>query len=247
MEVVLKTHVGHIRQVNEDSGEVIYKNDNILLALVADGMGGHQAGDIASKMAITKIKEAFVKTDDPKDKQGWSNWLLQMLQETNHSIYEQAMHNKACYGMGTTLVAVLVLKEYYIVAHVGDSRMYRIMDHEIEILTEDHSLVYELLRSGQITMEEAETHPQRNVITRALGTEEFIEVDIQFFNYTQEKYLLLCSDGLSNLVNEEQMLQVLNEDKKLESKASTLLQMALDAGGEDNITVILVQLDGERI
>lgn len=247
MEVALKTHIGHVRQVNEDYAEIIINEQQIMLALLADGMGGHQAGDVASRMAINIIKNAFLNENDRKDKQGWNDWLLQIIEDANRMLYQYAAQHAECAGMGTTLVALLVCPDFYLVAHVGDSRLYRVVDNHLQIVTNDHSLVNELVQSGQITEEEARNHPQRNIITRALGTEEAIEVDQLSFTYSNEQYFLICTDGLSNYVQHDEMEEILNTSQKLEQKADSLLQKALDAGGEDNITFILIQVDGEEI
>lgn len=248
MEVAVKTHIGHIRQVNEDYAEVIENDQGLMLAILADGMGGHLAGDVASKMAINTIKEAFLRLNEEKNKREWSEWLRETLIKTNHSLYQYALHNIACSGMGTTVVALLVCPDYYIVAHVGDSRLYRFNDHEGSLVTQDHSLVNELLQSGQITEEEANQHPQRNIITRALGTEETIEIDLETYTFTDEKYFLLCSDGLSNHVHREEMKGIItSEQLEVEQKADKLVQKALATGGDDNITLILIKLDGESL
>jgi serine/threonine protein phosphatase PrpC len=247
VEVAVKTHVGHIRQVNEDSAEVVRRENRAVLALVADGMGGHRAGDVASQMTLETLKKAFEAVDLNKDASAWEDWLLKSVQEANHTIYQYAMNHDDCQGMGTTIVATVFLEDYYVLAHVGDSRIYRYTQDKLEAVTEDHSLVNELMRSGQITKEEAEIHPQRNVITRALGTEEHVEVDIKTLFYLGDEYVLLCSDGLSNTVRDEQLSLVLSGDELLDEKASKLLQHALDAGGEDNVTLILINTKNSEL
>jgi serine/threonine protein phosphatase PrpC len=240
VEVAVKTHIGHIRQVNEDSAEVVRRENNTVLALIADGMGGHRAGDVASQLTLKTLKKAFEAVDLNRGASAWEDWLLKSIQEANHTIYQFAMNHDDCQGMGTTIVAALFLEDYYVLAHVGDSRIYRCTQNKFEAVTEDHSLVNELMRTGQITKEEAETHPQRNVITRALGTEEHVEVDLKTLSYLGNEFVLLCSDGLSDAVRDEQLAQVLSGDEWLEEKASKLMRHALDAGGEDNVTLILI-------
>lgn len=247
MEVAVKTHVGHIRQVNEDSAEVVQRENSALLALVADGMGGHQAGDVASQMTLKVMKQEFESVELSKDAAAWENWLLKTIQESNQLIYQYANENETYHGMGTTLVASLFLNDFFVVAHVGDSRLYRFTVEKIEAITYDHSLVNELLRSGQITKEEAEIHPQRNVITRAIGTEETVEVEIKTLSYIGNEYVLLCSDGLSNSVSEEQMSSVLSGQEPVEDKAAMLIDLGLEAGGDDNITLILIKTEGDKL
>ncbi len=246
MEAVIKTHVGCMREVNEDSGDILYADDNnIILAVVADGMGGHQAGDVASQMVLEGIKDAFQTVDKSQSIEAWERWLRETIEATNRHIYEYAQENRLYQGMGTTVVAVLFAEHQFLVAHVGDSRLYRYTDH-LEVVTEDHSLVHELVQSGQISKEEAELHPQRNVITRALGTEASIDVDLKRLSYTENEQFLLCSDGLNGMVSDDQLTKVLAADKSTEEKASTLIQLALDAGGEDNITLILVNTRNDK-
>lgn len=235
-----------MREVNEDSGDILYADDNnIILAVVADGMGGHQAGDVASQMVLEGIKDAFQTVDKSQSIEAWERWLRETIEATNRHIYEYAQENRLYQGMGTTVVAVLFAEHQFLVAHVGDSRLYRYTDH-LEVVTEDHSLVHELVQSGQISKEEAELHPQRNVITRALGTEASIDVDLKRLSYTENEQFLLCSDGLNGMVSDDQLTKVLAADKSTEEKASTLIQLALDAGGEDNITLILVNTRNDK-
>lgn len=241
VEVAVKTHIGHIRQVNEDSADIIFREEDIVLAIVADGMGGHQAGDVASQLTLQQLRESFLDVETEKTLQEWQDWLLKEIQETNLYIYEYAKEKDVLHGMGTTIVASLFVPNGYVVAHVGDSRIYRFTEEQIDSLTSDHSLVNELLKSGQITKEEAEFHPQRNVITRAIGTEETVEIDVKTLSYLGDELILLCSDGLSNLVDESQLKEVLSESISLEKKADKLVSLALDAGGDDNISVVLVQ------
>lgn len=240
MEAAIKTHVGLTRDINEDCAGVFRKKEGQLLAVVADGMGGHQAGEVASKMALDKLEELFLSSPSYADEQNWKAWLLESIQITNRSIYTYAKENPQHFGMGTTLVAALFLNTCYLVAHVGDSRAYRLVDGNLQQLTDDHSLVNELVRVGQLAPEEAQNHPQRNVITRALGTQEEVLVDLDRLTYMGGEQIMLCSDGLSSMVPEEQIKTILSGPGHLEEKASRLLQAALDAGGDDNITLILI-------
>lgn len=247
MEAVVKTHIGHVRQVNEDSAEIMNRDDQVVLAVVADGMGGHQAGDVASQMTLQKLRESFQIADLEKNINEWQDWLLNSIQETNHYIYSYAKQKDILHGMGTTIVATLLLHNGYIVAHVGDSRIYRFADGNLDSITSDHSLVNELLKSGQITKEEAEYHPQRNVITRAIGTDDSVEIDIKTLSYLGGEQLLLCSDGLSNMVTENQLIGVLERELPIEEKADQLITLALDAGGDDNISLVLLQTDHDEV
>ncbi|MDQ0165702.1 Stp1/IreP family PP2C-type Ser/Thr phosphatase [Bacillus horti] len=243
MEVVLKTHIGRVRQVNEDTAEVVKRESNTTLVIVADGMGGHQAGDVASQLAVKYVKQAFMKAELHSSAVTWEEWLIQTISETNRYIYDYAEQDQAYQGMGTTIVTSLFLEDYYIVAHVGDSRIYRYEQEQQQLtsITEDHSLVNELVKSGEITKAEADVHPQRSWITRSLGTQEDVKVDVKTMGYLGDECILLCSDGLSDMINEQHMLDILKQDKGLEEKASELIDAALEAGGDDNITLCLVQ------
>ncbi|EGL82604.1 protein serine/threonine phosphatase [Caldalkalibacillus thermarum TA2.A1] len=245
VEVAIKTHVGHMREVNEDCAGVFEHEQGVMLAAVADGMGGHRAGDVASKMALDKLQDLFHAADHGQDAQAWEQWLRESIETANTYIFNYAQQHPTHLGMGTTLVTALFLKNCYLIAHVGDSRAYRYVHACLEMLTEDHSLVNELVRSGQLAPEEAEHHPQRNVITRALGTERNVRVDLQRFQYVGDEQILLCSDGLSGMVAEQQIKEILENPHSVDEKASLLLQAALDAGGEDNITLILVSHQDE--
>jgi protein phosphatase len=244
MEAAIKTHVGLIREVNEDSAGVFRRKDGPLLAVVADGMGGHQAGEVASRMALDKLDELFMQVNTLLDEKGWQSWLLESIQIANQTIYSYARQNSSHFGMGTTLVAALFLDSCYLIAHVGDSRAYRLINGQLQKLTDDHSLVNELVRVGQLAPEEAAFHPQRNVITRALGTEEEVLVDLDRLAYVGGEQFMLCSDGLSSMVPEHEMEKILSGTEELDIKATRLLQAALDAGGDDNITLILI---GEQV
>jgi serine/threonine protein phosphatase PrpC len=249
MKAAVKSHVGLIRQINEDCADVVQKDDGVLLAIVADGMGGHQAGDIASKMAVNFIRDSFLETMGKASCQEWELWLKQTIRAANDHIFQYAAQHQQLHGMGTTVVTALCLAEHYIVGHVGDSRVYRYANEQLTIITEDHSLVHELVRSGQITREEAETHPQRNVITRALGTEEDVEVDVKTLIYSDEEYILLCSDGLTNMISETQIIETLRHDVSIELIADQLINLALAAGGDDNVSLALLHhsdMQGEK-
>jgi PPM family protein phosphatase len=245
VEFSIKTHVGHLREVNEDSGDV-WVEGSFILAAVLDGLGGHQAGDVASQMALQDLKEAFAEVDFGEDEKGWKDWFRRTIRKSNERIFNYSLQNEDYQGMGTTIVAALFLKECCLVAHAGDSRFYKFVDNKLQLVTEDHSLVQELVQSGQISKAEAEIHPQRNVITRALGTEETIEIDIRSFAYEGNEQFLLCTDGLNDMTSEQEVKAVLAGDAPLQEKASSLLQLALDAGGEDNITLILLKQDDDH-
>jgi protein phosphatase len=231
VEEVGLTDVGRQRQSNEDS----FFEAPPLFA-VADGMGGARAGEVASRMAV----EAF---DDSRDPQADPEAeLVSIARTANRRIYELAHSDDAYQGMGTTLTAVIVGGREVTVGHVGDSRLYRLRDDELERLTTDHSLVEELVRGGRIAPEEAETHPQKSIITRALGVESDVEVDTLTCAARDGDVYLICSDGLTGMLSESEVADVLRTRDSLEGAARHLIDAANQAGGRDNITVVLFRV-----
>ncbi|MCT8139778.1 Stp1/IreP family PP2C-type Ser/Thr phosphatase [Anaerobacillus sp. CMMVII] len=240
MKVAFKSDVGQVRSHNEDNGGFTHNKDGILLAVVADGMGGHQAGDVASKMTIELLSSKWQEAKGVTTPTSIELWLEQSITEINAHLFEHSLKHPQCQGMGTTLVAVVCTSQFVTYAHIGDSRAYLLNGNVFEQKTEDHTLVNELVRSGQITLLEAENHPRRNVILRALGTERTIKVDIKTIEWDEGSFILLCSDGLSNKIKDEEMFEVLKKDTSLEEKVVDLINDANERGGEDNISVALV-------
>jgi PPM family protein phosphatase len=223
--------VGRQREANED---------NLVLAApvfaVADGMGGARAGEVASQIAA----EAFRDPRDPS--QTPEQQLERVAKEANRRIYDLALRDASRRGMGTTLTATLVDGDAVSVGHVGDSRAYRLRDGELAQLTQDHSLVAELERSGQLTPEAAEHHPQRSIITRALGPERDVEVDTHTHAARAGDVYVLCSDGLTGMISDSELAALLRAAPSLESAAEALVRAANQSGGKDNITVVLFRL-----
>ncbi|WP_071395383.1 Stp1/IreP family PP2C-type Ser/Thr phosphatase [Bacillus tuaregi] len=246
MRTIFVTDKGKIRQHNEDSGGIFYSQSGHRLAIVADGMGGHRAGDVASKMALIKLQEEWEKTSMIETAEQAENWLSNHIHEVNLSLYEHSKNNPECEGMGTTIVAAIITELFATIAHIGDSRCYILNESGFSQVTEDHSLVNELVRSGEITKEDAENHPRKNVLLRALGTETSVEMDIKTILFEEGDRLLLCSDGLSNKVSETEIVDILQTNFTIDEKANRLIKLANDNGGEDNITLIIVEyyLDG---
>ena len=226
------TDPGRKRRRNEDSFVI----DAPLFA-VADGMGGAQAGEVASRLAAAAFREYHDADDlDPEER------LVAIIQEANRRIYERAEGDADVSGMGTTITAALVAADGLVIGHVGDSRAYRLRDGRFEQLTDDHSLVADLVRSGRLTPEEADTHPQRSVITRALGTDPHVDVDTFTVPIERDDLFLLCSDGLSTMVDDEEIRDLLTRADDLDQAGKGLVKAANKAGGEDNITVVLFRL-----
>jgi PPM family protein phosphatase len=233
MAVVSDT--GRRRRRNEDA----YVLAPPLFA-VADGMGGAQAGEVASGLAAAVLEEGA------GDERGEER-VASLIQEANRRVFQRSNEDAATAGMGTTMTVALVDSSGGTIAfgHVGDSRAYRVRDGRLEQLTDDHSLVGELVRSGKLSPEEAETHPQRSVITRALGTEPDVDVDTFTVEARPDDLYLLCSDGLTDMISADEIFAVLDGSDDLEVAARALIAAANAGGGEDNITVVLFQI-GDR-
>ena len=226
-----RTDVGRQRSANED--------DFVLAPpffAVADGMGGAKAGEVASAMA-TEVFEGESDSGEPAEAQ-----LGRILREANRRIYDLAVSDESHRGMGTTLTAAKVTGDEISLAHVGDSRAYRMRDGELEQLTKDHSLVAELERSGQITAEAAEHHPQRSIITRALGPEPEVEVDTYTVTGRDSDLFLLCSDGLTSMISDDEIGSILRSADSLDAAADALVRAANQSGGKDNITVVMFRV-----
>ncbi|MFC5471922.1 Stp1/IreP family PP2C-type Ser/Thr phosphatase [Cohnella suwonensis] len=247
MKTVLRSHVGKVRQVNEDKAWSGRLAGGLTVAIVADGMGGHRAGDVASAMAVDSLVQSLQAAGAKLTIANGAEALREMVSEANRTIYDTASLNDQYHNMGTTVVVALLDGNTGIIAHIGDSRAYRLRAGRLEQLTEDHTLVNELTKSGQISAEEAARHPRRNVLTRALGTDREVEADIGSIDWHAGDTLLLCSDGLSGLVEPADVSAALGEPGgQLEHRAQRLVDLAMAAGGDDNITVVLVTNDDGR-
>lgn len=243
------SHVGKVRKNNEDycMGEVIQtEEDYIGIFALADGMGGHKKGEVASKIAVESIidflkenilQECGIKMDylDDVIKQGYNY--------ANKKIYEKSLADISCEGMGTTLVVAVVYKDEVIIANVGDSRCYLLHNDKLKKITKDHSVVEELLSANLITEEEARCHPRRNQITRAMGAEEIIIVDIFREKIEKNDILLLATDGLTGCVEDKSIKEIIKQDKDIKILCDDLINKANENSGRDNISVILSKID----
>ncbi|MBP1950712.1 Stp1/IreP family PP2C-type Ser/Thr phosphatase [Virgibacillus litoralis] len=237
------TDKGQIRNHNEDSGGVFYNQSDQMLAIVADGMGGHQAGDVASQMATAVIQKKWQECKQLTTPEETEVWLSKSVQEINNSIFEQAKTNEECQGMGTTVVIAICTEDFATISHVGDSRGYILNETGFKQLTEDHSLVNELVRSGQISKDDAEQHPRKNVLLKALGTDINIKADTISIGWEHGDKLLLCSDGLTNKVTDEELFEFTQLEKGLEASGHEMIKLANERGGEDNISLVIVHHD----
>ena len=230
-----RTDVGKVRANNQDAPIV---SEKLRLYGVADGMGGHKGGEVASTSARDDLlRELEGKTPSVAALSG-------AIEEVNRQIYHQQEHDDALTGMGTTLSVLWMSDNFVYIGHVGDSRVYLLRDGEFKQMTLDHSLAEQLVREGVLTEEEAQNHPMRNIITRAIGTDESVEVDVVVEERRKGDLWLACSDGLHGLVDDRQMRDALRQYAP-EKAADVLLKAALDAGGRDNVTLVIVH-DGEE-
>ena len=244
MEIALLTDVGQKRTNNQDYVNHFVNRAGRTMIILADGMGGHRAGNIASEMAVTDLGVAWVDTQIDSVNEV-REWFAHYLEIENQKIH-QLGQDEAYRGMGTTLEAVAFIDNQAIYAHIGDSRIGLIRGEEYHQLTSDHSLVNELLKAGQLTPEEAETHPQKNIITQSIGQKDEIQPDFGMITLESGDYLLLNSDGLTNMISVEQIVHIVNSPGFVEEKTSRLVAAANEAGGLDNITVALIKIESEE-
>ena len=245
MEINFQTDVGQRRNTNQDYAGLFENKTGLALAVLADGMGGHQAGDVASQMAVNNLGEQW-RNSEINTSEKAIQWLIQEIQSVNEAIYEKGQSKPEYQGMGTTIVTAALLKESLVLANIGDSRAYLVRDEQLSQLTEDHSLVNELVKSGEITAEMAANHPRKNVLTRSLGMPKTVEVDVTNHVWLPNDYVLLCSDGLTNMVSESDMLKIIHSEQSLKEKVTTMITAANEAGGLDNITVLIIHFDEHK-
>ncbi len=243
--------VGRVRTNNEDS----FLADPVLgIFAVADGMGGHASGEVASRLAVESLRESIAGAKEEKEAKisadrtailsSPANLLVNSIRLANQRIYKAAQENKEYKGMGTTLVAAYFPTIPPLVAHVGDSRLYHLRGQAVQQITEDHSWVWEQYKQGLIAKEAIATSPHKNIVTRALGIQPTVDVDIQDLEVQPGDFLLLCSDGLTDLVRDEEMIVTGSRNAKdLESHCNRLVRLANSRGGKDNITVLLIQIE----
>lgn len=240
MRVFAKSDIGKARDMNQDSYYVSQPSETVGLYIVADGMGGYNGGEIASKLAIISaknyIENNFVKTEHSKEE--LQKLVKNAIEYANMVVYEKSKEDKSLEGMGTTIEVVLACENRIYIGHIGDSRVYRIRKNIIRKLTVDDSYVQKLLKDGTITKEEARSHPKKNMLTKALGCTSFVEPIVTVKGFLKDDIIVITSDGLTNMVNDEEILKIINED--IEKASEKLVEKANEAGGLDNITVVIV-------
>jgi len=247
LQVAGLTNRGLERSRNEDNC-FVKKDGDLALLVVADGMGGHQAGNVASSLVVSTAEKLWEKLDRNVllSTGGAKDLLDRFIMEANEIIFAEAGNSLSKRGMGTTITAGLLCGNNLAIGHVGDSRAYLVNDEKIELLTRDHSLLEELIQSGQVNPEEAQSHPQRHVLTRALGISRNLDIDIIEQEINDNSNLLFCTDGLTSLVNDDEILALCREIPDPQSLAEALIDLANERGGYDNITVVAATGIGGR-
>lgn len=244
----IQTDAGCVRKANEDSGRYVRPNDaetqsrKGTLTIVADGMGGHSSGEVASQMAVELISRNYY-SDQERDAPGA---LRKSVESANTEIFITSMTNRKFFGMGTTIIALVLLNDRAFAAHVGDSRLYRLRDRRLELLTVDHSQVMEMVKQGIISLEEARNHDDKNVILRAVGTQPVVEVEMSdVFAVKPNDQFLLCSDGLCDMLEDEEIRRIWLDTKDVAAACEQMIEEAKRRGGNDNITVGIVRVTPE--
>lgn len=241
MEAYFLTDIGKVRSQNEDAGGIFYNRAHQVLAIVADGMGGHSGGDVASDLATGLIQKKWEENPGLEHPKELEEWISNTTLEANELVFKESKETEGLEGMGTTVVIAACTEEFITIAHIGDSRCYLYSNSELKQLTDDHTLVNELLRAGQISPDDAVYHPRKNVLARALGTEIKVESEIQTIGWEAPDRLLLCSDGLINKVSDEELGEFLGTEGSLREIGERMIALANERGGEDNISLALIQ------
>lgn len=240
MKVFAKSDVGKAREMNQDYYYISGPEEQIKLFILADGMGGYNGGEIASSLATTSVKNYitnnFYKIEH--DKESILNLIKNAIEYANMIVYEKSKENKELEGMGTTLDVCLIYNNRVYIGHVGDSRVYRIRKEFIRKLTVDHSYVQELVKDGTITKEEAYNHPKKNMLMKALGCTAYVEPDVMVKGFIKDDILLMSSDGLTNMLKDEEIYNIIKDNPELASEK--LVERANELGGYDNITVVII-------
>ena len=236
-----KSDVGKVREMNQDYYYISNSLDEVQLYILADGMGGYNGGEIASKIAVETAKNYIENNfkEIEKDRDSIIQLLGSSMEYANMVVYEKSQEKPELHGMGTTLEICLIYNNKVYIGHIGYSRIYRIRKEFIIKLTQDHSYVQKLVKEGKITKEQAEVHPQKNMLTRALGCNAFVEPDVMVKGFLKDDILVMCSDGLTNMVKTEIIYQ--EASKNIEQAPKELVRIANENGGKDNVTVVIIK------
>lgn len=240
MKISVHSNIGKRRTSNQDYADYYTSKASQTLFILCDGVGGHQAGDVASRMTTKYLGEKFEMIETAFTIKSLQHWMLEAIQDVNLFIYKESVEHAELVGMGTTLVMAASVEDHLVIAHVGDSRAYTYYQSELTQITQDHSLVNELIRSGEITEEEGNHHPRRNVVTQSIGGTDTVSPELNTVSLSEVEMLLLCSDGLSNMVSRAELMTLFDQYRSEDHFGEMLITAANDAGGMDNITLVLV-------
>ncbi len=240
MRILAKSDIGKAREMNQDSFYVSSEEDEVKLFILADGMGGYKGGEIASSIAVNCTKNYIINNISKikKEKEEFLNLINSAVEYANLIVHEKSKEDIELHDMGTTLDICLIYNNRVFIGHVGDSRVYRIRKNIMRKLTKDHSYVQKLVEDGKITREEANTHPKKNMLMKALGCNTLVEPDVMCKGFLKDDILLMCSDGLTNMIKDNEIYKILLENP--EDPATALIKKANENGGYDNITTIIV-------
>lgn len=241
MEAFAKSDIGKARQMNQDYFYIPENNDKLQVCILADGMGGYKGGEIASKLATTSALNYLQSNFDKTllEKEELLKLIKNAMEYANMIVYEKSKEDQELEGMGTTLEICLIYNNRAYIGHIGDSRVYRIRDQIIRKLTTDHSYVQKLVKDGTISDEEAKHHPKKNMLMKALGCTPFVEPDVMVKGFVKNDILLICSDGLTNMVEDEEIFNIIKEDYQI--AVEKLIDKANENGGLDNVTAIVIK------
>ena len=241
MEAFAKSDIGKVRDMNQDSYYISGEESDLKLYILADGMGGYKGGEIASKLATASVKSYIESNIDNiiKDRDEILKLIKSAMEYANMVVYERSKEDAQLEGMGTTLEVCLIYNNKMYIGHVGESRIYRIRKEFMRKLTTDHSYVEKLVKDGTITKEQAHNHPKKNMLTKALGCTIFVEPDVTVKGFIKDDIILMCSDGLTNMIEEDEIYNIIKQDYK--SAPQRLVDKANENGGYDNITAIVIK------
>lgn len=246
MKIFAKTDIGKVRSINQDQCDVVLNKADQLLAIVCDGMGGHRAGEIASRVVEDHVKTSFLAHPPFRDGKEIKEWMSEVILVADDLIKRMAQKDKELDGMGTTIAMAVIVDEIAYISHVGDSRVYLKEGKNLKLVTKDHTLVNQLIDLGIISEEMGETHSKRNVLLQAIGASNELKPSFIVEDF-HNKLLLICSDGLFHEISKDQILNILSLDKPIEYRGEDLILEAINRGGKDNIAVSLVDNEGGLI
>lgn len=243
MEIITMVDIGNVREINQDYVRYYQKDENESLIVLCDGMGGHNAGEIASQMTVDYIIDEYIQLSLFEEKNQIENWMKQIVLNVNNVIYKKSQSSSEYEGMGTTVVIVLMKDDEFFISHVGDSRAYFFNQNELSQLTKDDTLVNVLVDSGTISSDEAQFHPQKNILLQAIGVSEELKVSFLTKEFDQG-LIMVCTDGLYNSLYDSQIIDILQKNISLQSKGDELISAAKTFGGKDNIGIALISKKG---